>query len=83
MAAPSSGEYGELPEALVLLRLLLGGVALLVAAEHGSISALVLSHAHDVETGILDTSAAKLRSARGGQRASDPPPDRRVRPPGA
>lgn len=28
-----------------------------VRADHGSISALVLSHAHDVESGILDTSA--------------------------
>lgn len=28
-----------------------------VAAEHGPITALVLSHAHDVESGILDTTA--------------------------
>lgn len=31
-----------------------------VAAERGPISALVLSHAHDVETGILDTTAESL-----------------------
>ncbi|WP_413316617.1 SDR family oxidoreductase [Agrococcus sp. 1P02AA] len=29
-----------------------------IAADHGTIDALVLSHAHDVETGILDTTAA-------------------------
>lgn len=28
-----------------------------VAADHGTVEALVLSHAHDVETGILDTTA--------------------------
>lgn len=28
-----------------------------VASEHGPVSALVLSHAHDVESGILDTTA--------------------------
>jgi 3-oxoacyl-[acyl-carrier protein] reductase len=28
-----------------------------VTAEHGTLSGLVLSHAHDVETGILDTTA--------------------------
>ncbi|GAA2173584.1 SDR family oxidoreductase [Agrococcus versicolor] len=31
-----------------------------VAAEHGPIGALVLSHAHDVESGILDTTADSL-----------------------
>lgn len=31
-----------------------------VSAERGPISALVLSHAHDVETGILDTTAESL-----------------------
>lgn len=31
-----------------------------VAREHGTIGALVLSHAHDVESGILDTTAESL-----------------------
>lgn len=31
-----------------------------VAADHGAIDALVLSHAHDVESGILDTDAASF-----------------------
>ena len=31
-----------------------------VAADHGPIDALVLSHAHDVESGVLDTTAASL-----------------------
>lgn len=29
-----------------------------VASDHGPVSGLVLSHAHDVETGVLDTTAA-------------------------
>jgi 3-oxoacyl-[acyl-carrier protein] reductase len=31
-----------------------------VVADHGAIEALVLSHAHDVESGVLDTTAASL-----------------------
>jgi 3-oxoacyl-[acyl-carrier protein] reductase len=31
-----------------------------VIADHGTLSGLVLSHAHDVETGILDTTAASF-----------------------
>lgn len=31
-----------------------------VTAEHGTLSGLVLSHAHDVESGILDTTAASF-----------------------
>lgn len=31
-----------------------------VVAEHGPIDALVLSHAHDIETGVLDTTAESL-----------------------
>lgn len=31
-----------------------------VVSEHGHIDALILSHAHDVESGILDTTAASL-----------------------
>lgn len=36
-----------------------------VAADRGPISALVLSHAHDVETGILDTTAESEFGPRG------------------
>ena len=47
-----------------------------VTRDRGRVDALVLSHAHDVETGVLDTTARELRPARRRQRSREPAADR-------